>query len=179
LYRAVPHETPSFALYNTMHYAAIVWYLEIALSVAIGGLAFRQRDRMIAAVAIGYCAPAMGAVALYAAFLTLPRSHVGPAYYLLEISDALEVVALVVAMIAIVVRTTARARPGVRSVQLGALAAVLLAVSATMNLTRLPHMSLWSFGLLPSRTVPATIVSIAVLALVPLLAIRTHVPRAD
>jgi hypothetical protein len=41
-----------------------------------------------------------------------------------------------------------------------------------MNLTRLPGMSLWSFGLVPSRTAPAIVVNLAVFALVPLLAIR-------
>jgi hypothetical protein len=172
LYRAVPHATPSFTLYSTLHYAAIVWYVEIALTVAIGWLAIRRRDRVIAAIVVGYCAPAIGGVALYATFFTFPQTRLGPAYYLLLIADSLEVVALVIAVIAIVVRNSDRARPRVQSVRLGVLAAALLAVSAPMNLTRLQGMSLWSFGLFPSRTVPAIVVNLAVLALVPLIAIR-------
>jgi hypothetical protein len=104
LYRAVPHATPSFTPYSTLHYAAIVWYGEIAVSAAIGWIAIRRRDRVIAAVAAGYCAPAIGGVALYAAFFTLPQAHLGPAYYLLQIADAFEVVALVIAVIAVATR---------------------------------------------------------------------------
>ena len=172
LYRVVPHATPSFTLYDSMHYAAIVWYLELGLMVAIGWLATRRRDRVIAAIVVGYCAPAIGGVALYAAFFTLPLGHLGPAYYLLLISDGFEVVALVIAVRAIVARSNGCGRPRVQTFRLGVLTAVLLAVSATMTLTRLPGMSLWSFGLFPPRTTPAIAINIAVVALIPLIATR-------
>jgi hypothetical protein len=162
----------SFTLAEGLHYAAIVYYLKIGLSVAIGGLAFRPRDRAIAAFVVGYCAPAIGTVALYAAFFAFPGSRLGPAYSLLEVAAALEIVAVIVAVTAIVTRGADRARPRVQSVRLGVVAALLLAVTATMNLTRVRGMSLWSVGLVPSRTAPAVVVELLVLALVPLLAIR-------
>jgi len=172
LYRALPRGTPNFTLGDGLHYAAVVWYLEIALLATMGLLAFRRRDRVIAAVVVGYCAPAIGSVSLTAVFFTLPHSNLGPAYYLLQISGALEVVALVIAVLALVARSTDRAQLRVRSIRVGIPAALLLAVSAPMNLTRVPSESLWSFGLDPSRSVPAIVVNAVVLALVPLVAIR-------
>ncbi len=171
LYRAVPHLGPS--LYHTMHYSAIAWYFEIGLTAALGYVAIRRHDRRIAAVVIGFCAPALGTVALNAAAFTFsqgPQLHSGPARYLLQISSMLLVVALVIAT-AVVLQGTERHRPGVRSLRLGLLAALLVAATATIYPTRVPGTSLWSLTLLPTRLVAPTIVNLVVLAVIPLLAI--------
>ena len=48
-----------------------------------------------------------------------------------------------------------------------------------MNLTGLRGRSLWTFAVLPSRTLPPVVVNLVVLALVPLLAIRLGTKTAS
>ena len=171
LYTAVHQPGPS--LYHTMHYNAIAWYFDIGLTAEIGYAAIKRHDRAIAAVVIGFCAPAFGTVAFNADAFTLfqgPQLHIGPARYFLLISGVLLVVALVIAT-AVVLHGAERRHPSFWSLRLGVLAALLVATTATMSPIRLPGTSLWSLTLLPTRWIAATIVNLVVLAFFPLLAI--------
>jgi hypothetical protein len=172
LYRDFPHRGRSISLYNTMHYGAIVAYLDLALLVVLAYLALRRRDRLIAALIVGYCATEITSFAVFATGFTTAHTHLGPGYYLLGIGDAAEVAALVLALGIVVTGRAHHRHPSARIVPLGGAAAVLVGASAAMSPWRPAGAPLWIFSSVPRQTAAALLVGLVALAVIPLLAVR-------
>ena len=172
LYRDFPHRGDSISLYSTMHYTAITTYLDLALLVGLAYVAFRRRDRLIAAVIVGYCADAVGSFAVFVSLFTAPHTHVGPGYYLLGVGHVAEVAAIVLSIGIVVTGRADRTHSSPQSLLLGFAAAALIAGAATMDASKVGGEPLWIFSLVPTQTAAAIIVGAVALAVVPLLAVR-------
>lgn len=167
-----PGHSGSISLYSSMPYGAITSWLGLAVLVILGYLVVRRRDRIAAALIVGYCASNLGSFVSFVAGFTVKHAQFAPAYYVLGAGYCAQVVAFVIAGGILVAGLSDRGVGTVRGVWLGVLAALLGAAASPLYPVKGFGMSIWSWNGLPWQDTIGLVAGLLVVVLIPLVALR-------
>jgi len=169
----IPGRVLAITPYGSTPYHATTAWLNLAFLMMLGYFAARRRDRMVAAVIVGYCAPSLESFVTFVADFTARHGHFELGYYLLGLSSGALVVALVIAIGILATGRSDRGHVSVRAVWLGILAALLGAAAAPLNSVKVfGGRSIWAWSGLPWQNTIGIVVGLSVVVLIPLLALR-------
>jgi hypothetical protein len=153
-------------------YGAATAWLNLAILMMLGYFTPRRRDRITAAIIVGYCARTLESFVTFVADFTARHGHFGPGYYLLGVSSGALVVALLIAIAILANGRSDRGQATVHAVWLGILAALLGAATAPLNSVKVFGQSIWAWNGLPWQNTIGIVVGLLVLVLIPLFALR-------
>ncbi len=164
--------TRTISSYSSTPYHALTSWVSLATLVMLAYFAARRRDRITAAIIVGYSALTLGSFVTFVAGFTVRRANLGSGYYLLGAGSGAQVVALMIAIGIFVTGRPGRGRVTVRGVWLGVLAALVGGATSVLNPVKFFGQSVWAWSGLPWQYSIGLVAALLALVLVPLAVLR-------